>query len=212
MTLDQARHPLANRRVIVSRPGTSRPQWPNSPTRTSASDRMFASLDHPLSGSAVLAAGRGPKTEKVGVVEIFRRAGPAHPQTTAHRPRFPGSAPRRIGRGDGRMIARNGLSSPRKRRTVARMPMEDHPPKSPAGPAKTRVPPVPTSFHERPRSTLRRARQAGSCSLRARGQPYFLHSGPCCSPIKPPTALETEHPKENPIHPGQFGRYSRDVV
>ncbi len=48
------------------------------------------------------------------------------------------------------MIARNGLTSPRKRRTVARVPMEDHPPQLSTGPVKARVPPVLASFHERP--------------------------------------------------------------
>lgn len=48
------------------------------------------------------------------------------------------------------MIARNGLTSPRKRRTVARAPMQGQPSQLPTCPAKARVPPVLASFHERP--------------------------------------------------------------
>ena len=47
------------------------------------------------------------------------------------------------------MIARNGITSPRKRSIVARVPMEEHPPKLSTGPEKVRVTPLHASFYER---------------------------------------------------------------
>ncbi len=83
---------------------------------------------------------RGRRARRLPALRRHPQEGRGDPQAEAHRPRFPRPAPCGIGQGCGHMIARNGLTPTRRRRTVARPPMQDRFPDSPTGPAKAGVP------------------------------------------------------------------------
>ena len=92
----------------------------------------------------------------------------------ARRSRLPGSAPCGIDRRDGYMTARNGLTPPRRWRTIARATIQGtlrncrHARRKPASRRCLRA-------SKDTQCTLRGARQARSRSLRKRGRPYFPH-------------------------------------